>query len=312
MSKFLELQACEAFARIFGSKALFVAEAPGRVELLGNHTDYNGGLVIAAAIDRSTVVAGAPISGPERVARVYSVNLDRFETLHLDRLESGESGDWIKYVAGAVWAVQESFGPLPSGFDAVVLGDVPLGAGLSSSASVQVATALFTLQLHSQTASLVLDDEMRMRIAKLVQHAENDFVGVNSGLLDPFTSLFGAEGHAVTLDCRSLEYARLPLGKTPPAIVVCDSGTSRKLADGMYNKRRSECDGVVESFRNLGLRSERRIGSLRDLKSEDLDAAWSSLDPVGRKRARHVVTENARVEAGRWRFGKAMSSTSAA
>lgn len=285
-----------AFVKTFGGDPSLAARAPGRVELLGNHTDYNGGLVLAAAIDRQTIVVGAPLSGPEHVARICSVNLDRCETFELERLTQGDPGSWVRYVAGALWSLQTAEGSLPGGFDAMINGDVPLGAGLSSSASVQVAVLLFALAASAGEGGFELDDRRRMELAKLTQRAENEFVGVNSGLLDPFTSLFGRRDHAVLLDCRTLSYERLPLGDPPPAIVVCDSGTSRRLADGMYNRRRAECEAVVAHFRKE--RGAAAVRDLRDVSLADLELHWDRLDPIGRRRARHVLTENSRVEEG--------------
>jgi galactokinase len=173
---------------------------------------------------------------------------------------------------------------------------VPIGAGLSSSASLQAAVAMFLLRLSSRGEPQLLDDEQRMDLAKLLRRAENEFVGVAAGLLDQFSVLFGKAGHALLLDCRTLEYERLPLGDPAPAIVVCDSKTSRRLADGMYNRRRAECETVVTYFQTK--RGPRAVQQLRDVSREELESAWKDLDAVGRRRARHVLTENDRVRAG--------------
>ena len=243
-----------AFADAFGrSPALRGHARPGRVELLGNHTDYNGGLVMAAAIDRFTVVVGRPVAG--RDCRVDAVNFDGRRHLRLDHLERSDGGDWANYVRGVVWAIQEADGPrLTSGFEMAIAGDVPLGAGLSSSASLQAAVAFFLLQaglVPGRSSDLYagdLADPARMELAQILRRSENAFVGVASGLLDQFSSLFGRAGHALYLDCQTLEHERLPLGDPGPAIVVCDSKTSRRLADGMYNRRRAECETVVAYF----------------------------------------------------------------
>ncbi|MCA1685010.1 MAG: galactokinase, partial [Planctomycetia bacterium] len=195
------------------------------------------------------------------------------------------------------WALQEDRGPFASGVEAAISGDVPLGAGLSSSASLQAALAMFLLRAGVvPEGSADLDDAGRMALARVLQRSENAFVGVASGLLDQFTVLFGRAGQALTLDCRSLDFARLPLGDPAPAIVVCDSKTSRRLADGQYNRRRAECETVVSYFQNL--RGADAVRWLRDVTLDDLDSAWGALDPVGRLRARHVLTENRRVEEG--------------
>ena len=141
-----------------------------------------------------------------------------------------------------------------------------------------------------------LDDGERMTLARTLRRSENDFVGVASGLLDQFSVLFGRGDHALTLDCRSLAFERVPLGNPAPAIVVCDSKTSRRLADGMYNRRRDESERVVASFRER--KGSENIDLLRDLTLDALLDAWETLDPAGRRRARHVLTENERVRRG--------------
>jgi len=291
----LDASARGAFQEAFGDSPTASARAPARVELLGNHTDYNGGLVLAAAIDRYTAVVGRAVPGRE--ARVRSVNMEGIEAFPLDGDARGEQGSWGRYVQGVAWAVREAMGPLGSGFDVALAGDVPLGAGLSSSASLQAAMALFLLQAGLVPGrSAELDDPGRMELAGILRRSENEFVGVASGLLDQFSVLFGRAGHALTLDCLSLEYERLPLGDPAPAIVVCDSKTSRRLADGMYDRRVAECTTVVDYFR--ARRGHPAVRLLRDVTAQELTSAWDELDPVGRRRARHVLTENERVRRG--------------
>ncbi len=287
-----------AFARAFGGSPEALGRAPGRVELLGNHTDYNGGLVLAAAIDRDTVVVGR--RAPGREGRVRSANLGDGDAFSVDADGPGQGGPdaWGRYVRGVTWAIREAFGPIASGFDAALAGDVPIGAGLSSSASLQAAFALFLagsgLSRSPGGADPVAAD--RMALAQALRRSENEFVGVASGLLDQFSALFGKAGHAFVLDCLSLDHALLPLGDPAPAIVVCDSKTSRRLADGMYNRRREECERVVEYFR--ARRADAPVRLLRDVTLDGLLDAWPALDPVGRLRARHVLTENDRVARG--------------
>ncbi len=293
-------QAREAFAARFHGEPEVFGCAPGRVELLGNHTDYNGGLVMAAAIDRSTIVLGRRAEGRE--ARFFSVNFDQADSCPLDDIERTESGAWTRYARGVCWALTEWCGPLETGFEAVIVGEVPLGAGLSSSASLQAALAWFLIQLgvvpgrcrHEFTRDI--GDLHRMQLAQTLRRSENEFVGVGSGLLDQFSSLFGRADHALFLECDTLVHDRLPLGDPAPAIVVCDSRTSRRLADGMYDQRRAECDRIVEAF--SGRIAHRREFRLSWISMEQLEADWDELDPVGRKRARHVLTENERVRQG--------------
>ncbi len=289
-----------AFAARFGGEPAAMGWAPGRVELLGNHTDYNGGLVMSAAIDRATVVAGRRAEGRE--ARFVSVNLDQADAVPLDAIERTESGAWTRYVRGVCWALSQWCGPLKSGVEAVIVGDVPLGGGLSSSASLQSALAWFLIQLgvvpgrSSRAFTHDVGDLHRMELALTLRRCENEFVGVGSGLLDQFSSLFGRADHALFLDCETMAHDRLPLGKPGPAIVVCDSLTSRRLADGMYDQRRAECERVVAAFRDrIPHRGEFHLSWV---SLEQLEAAWDQLDPVGRRRARHVLSENERVRQG--------------
>ncbi|HWE37478.1 MAG TPA: galactokinase [Isosphaeraceae bacterium] len=299
MTVTLEEAARAAFRSAFDGEPTILAEAPGRVELLGNHTDHNDGLVLAAAIDLSTVVVGRPRPGP--VARVWSAIKGAGDSFDVGDIGRQPPKDWRNYHRGVCWALAGAAGPLVEGFDAAIVGDVPLGGGLSSSASLQGAMALFLLHAgllsrSEETGLDDLDDRARLALARLLRRSENEFVGVQSGPLDQFTSLFGRRDHALTLDCRSFEYERLPLGDPPPAVVVCDTKDPHELADGMYNRRRAECERAVAYFRRQ--RGADRVSSLRDVTLDDLDAARDALDPVAFRRARHVLTENARVAAG--------------
>ncbi len=299
MLKSPESIALAAFVEAFGTSPTTLARAPGRVELLGNHTDYNGGLVLAAAIDRSTVVVGRAVPGQE--AKVRSANLGGSDTFRPTGLHpSSTPGDesWGRYVRGVTWAVGEAHGAIRSGFEAALAGDVPIGAGLSSSASLQAAFALFLAGagLASIPGAGDLGGPARMTLAQTLRRSENEFVGVASGLLDQFSVLFGRANHAFTLDCLTLDHALLPLGDPAPAIVVCDSKTSRRLADGMYNVRRAECEQVVEHFRVR--RPDAPVRFLRDVTLDGLLDDWDNIDPVARLRARHILTENDRVARG--------------
>jgi galactokinase len=296
----LLVQAREAFAGRFDGEPDVFGCAPGRVELLGNHTDYNGGLVIAAAIDRTTIVVGRRADGRE--ARFLSVNFDQADACPLDAIERTEAGAWTRYARGVCWAMTQWCGPLQSGFESVIIGDIPLGTGLSSSASLQAAVAWFLIQLgvvpgrSREEFTRDIGDLHRMELAMTLRRSENEFVEVGSGLLDQFSSLFGRANHALFLDCGTLVHDRLPLGNPAPAIVVCDSKTSRRLADGMYDQRREECNRVVAAFRDrIPHHGEFQLSWV---SPEQLNADWDQLDPVGRKRARHVLSENERVRQG--------------
>ncbi len=289
-----------AFTASFGGEPAAMAAAPGRVELLGNHTDYNGGLVIAAAIDRVTVFVGRRVPGRE--ARVASVHFNTLDTFSLDDIQPTRSGAWSRYVRGVCWALTHWCGRFSCGFEAAVAGDVPLGAGLSSSASLQAACAFLMIQLGLVPGRSSGDfhggraDPLSLELAQVLRRSENEFVGVGSGLLDQFSSLFGRDGFALFLDCRTLDHDRLPLGRPAPAIVVCDSQTSRQLADGMYDRRRGECEQVVDAFKDDFPPGEAPFLSL--VPQAGLESKWEQLDPVARKRARHVLSENERVRQG--------------
>ena len=294
-------QARAAFTTHFGGEPTVAGLAPGRVELLGNHTDYNGGLVMAAAIDRYTVVAGR--SAPGRSAHIESVIFDQSDRFSLDEIERTEDGAWTRYVRGVCWALSEQAAPLASGFEASIVGDVPLGAGLSSSASLQASVARFLIELGIvagfSSDGLGADDRhdsLRMHLAHVLRRSENEFVGVGSGLLDQFASLFGRANHALFLDCETLFYERVSMGTPTPAIIVCDSKTSRRLADGMYDTRRAETERVTAFFRDRF--HHQGSSRLSSLTLEQLATHWDELDPVGRKRARHVLNENVRVRKG--------------
>ena len=311
-----EEQAIEAFRARFGGEPAVLGRAPGRVELLGNHTDHNSGLVLAVAIDRFTAVAGRATK--ELSARLYSTHSNAEESFQHNQSIPGKPGSWGQYVRGVFWAMREAWGDYSEGIEASIAGDIPIGAGLSSSASLQAALALFLLRAGVvPEASASLDDDARLTLARVLQRSENVFVEVSSGLLDQFSVLFGRAGEALMLDCRSLAFERLPLGFPSPAIVVCDSKTSRRLADGMYNRRRAECEAVVIHFQKK--RGVDAVTTLRDISLDDLDYEWSRLDPTDRLRARHVLTENARVEQGAEalrsgdmaRFGRLMSASHA-
>ncbi len=289
--------ACSSFQEVFGRAPRSFGRAPARVELLGNHTDYNGGLVMAAAVDRETIVVGERTSG--RIARVHAAHFGVIDEFSLDAIERGAPGGWERYVRGVCWALAEAHGTLAGGFDAVIVGDVPLGAGLSSSASLQAALGLFLVHegvVGAPSPAELGHDDARLTLARVLNRSENHFVGVGSGLLDQFSCLFGRGGHAIYLDCASLAFDRVPLGRPGPAIVVCDSRTSRRLADGKYDERKGECDRAAAVLRGVFQRDER--ASLSTFSRAELEHAWNSIDGTARKRARHVITENERVRKG--------------
>jgi galactokinase len=263
-----------AFERQFGRPPQLIAEAPGRVNLIGEHTDYNGGFVLPAAIDRTVGVALS--QRDDDVIRAYSLDYDQCDEFPAGRVRRfAGSGGWRDYLRGVVWALADSQYAI-TGADVAITGDVPKGAGLSSSAAIEIALA----GALTTAAGITID---RKLLAVLCQRAENFFVRVQSGIMDQYASALGQAGHALLIDCRSLDAEPVPL---PPgvAIVVIDSKVARRLAETPYNSRREECS---QAARALGL------DSLRDATPDMLSRLSGDL----LNRARHIVTENARVLA---------------
>ncbi len=262
----IEERAATAYTERYGDEPELVASAPGRINLIGEHTDYNGGFVLPCAVGRRVAVAMGR-GGDE----LYSTNFDE------SRPRGGEKdSSWSVYPRGVAWAIGEAGGELGD-FRAAFAGDVPLGAGLSSSAAIEAATALALDRLFA----LGMD---RKELAVLCQRAENEFVGVQSGIMDQYASLLCEEGSALLVDCRSLEAEKVPLDlqKASLTLLVCDTRVERGLADTGYNDRRATCERAALA---LG------VEQLRDVREGDL----SRLSGDELKRARHIVSENARV-----------------
>jgi galactokinase len=268
-----EARVLKAFRERFGEGAKLLARAPGRVNLLGEHTDYNDGFVLPMAIDRSAYIALRPRDDRKVVLR--SLDFDQESEFDLANLVKGQG--WAEYVKGMAWSLQDA-GLTLRGFDGVMAGDVPIGAGLSSSAALEVASARAFQAISESRWDAVAS-------AKWAQRAENKWVGVNCGIMDQMISAAGQEGHALMIDCRDLSMKAVPL---PPktVVVVLDTSTRRGLQDSAYNERRSQCEKAAKM---LGKKS------LRDVSKAELTRRWDSMPDVTRRRAHHVVTENARV-----------------
>ncbi len=263
----------------FGGRPEQVWLAPGRANLIGEHTDYNQGWVLPFALDLGvTVAAGRRGDGLLAIRSRQAPGAPA--DLPLAALAPGAVTGWAAYPAGVAWALREAGHPLAGGASLAVDSDLPQGAGLSSSAALECAAALALDGLHGL-------DLPRPQLATLAQHAENDFVGVPSGIMDQSASLLGRAGHALLLDCRTGVTADVPLDPAAAglALLIFDTGARHALGDGRYAQRRSECEQAAAL---LG------VGSLRDVTSP---AEVGRLDdPVLRRRARHVVTENGRVK----------------
>lgn len=274
-------QARNVFRQKFGYEPLAAGMAPGRVELLGNHTDYNEGFVLPCAIDHGIVAIGGAREAP--VARVASLERGSVVTFDPSAPAKDNEARWADYVKGVVSELNQ-IGATIGGFDAVIVSDLPVGAGVSSSAALEVATAQLLLTLYPHRISMDA-----MGLAQLCRRAENDFVGAPTGLLDQFSSIFGQSGHALLLDCRSLEHRALALPQSRAAVLIADSGVKHALAaGGGYAERRAECEAAARFF---------NVPFLRDVTPAMIDGA-DDLDPTLRRRARHIVYENVRVQMG--------------
>lgn len=260
-----------------------IIRAPGRINLIGEHTDYNGGFVLPVAVDRAAWVAVGKRDLPEAVIRALDMGSDEI-VFPVNRV-AASAGGWGDYPRAIIWAFLER-DLQPVGLDAVLASDVPVGAGMSSSAAVEMAFAYAWNVLS-------IFDWPREALASLAQRAENAYVGVNCGIMDQMISACGCAGHAMLLDTRSLEHSFIPL-PSEIAIIVADSRVRRSLAGSEYNVRRAQCEQAVRLLREAGLSD---IEALRDVNSEQLNQHAAVLSPVVLRRARHVVTENARVHA---------------
>jgi galactokinase len=255
-----------------------VFQAPGRVNLIGDHTDYNDGFVLPAAIDRQIVVAATPRR--DSLVNIYALDFDQWDHFDLQNeiARMGENS-WGNYIRGMAWSLLRE-GCRLRGMDAAVAGNIPIGAGLSSSAAIEVAAGYAMLQLS--------DNELdRTSLALAAQKAESEFVGMRCGIMDQYISCLGRQNHALLIDCRDLGYRCLPLPSSA-RIVIVDSGVHRGLVDMAYNARRLECEAAAAHF---------GVCALRDVNWQAFKDRAHELDPTVGRRARHVITENDRTAA---------------
>jgi galactokinase len=272
----------ELFRERFDSEPTAVAIGPGRVNLIGEHTDYNDGFVLPVALKRDVRIVFRPRA--DRHVRIYSAEYDGLFEFDLNSTSYDKQVLWANYMQGVAWALQEA-GLTLIGIDGVVSGNVPKASGLSSSAALEIATA--TAFLYAANA---LDKLTGPQVAKVAQRAENEFVGVNCGIMDQFISMLGKEGHALLIDCRSLDYELIPVPENA-SLVIGNTKASRSLAGSAYNERRRECEEGVAILQTV----LPGIQALRDVSSAQLEAHKELLSPVVYRRCRHVVTENERV-----------------
>jgi galactokinase len=262
-----------AFFATFGTPPSFLVRSPGRVNLIGEHTDYNDGFVLPMAIDRAVWIALRPRS--DNQVHIRSLDFDQGGQFDLDSFQHAGEG-WLEYIKGTAWALEDA-GYSLAGWEGVFAGDVPIGAGLSSSAALEMATA----RAFTAISDLAWDPA---RMALLGQKAENDWVGLNCGIMDQMISARGRAGHAVLIDCRSLETTAVPL---PPdsTVVVMDTATRRGLVGSAYNERRAQCEAAAAFF---------DVPALRDVSLSEFERRGGELEPLIRKRAQHVISENER------------------
>jgi len=270
----------ELNSRIENSSRVRLFRAPGRVNLIGEHTDYNDGFVMPAAIDLCTWVKASPRT--DRMVSVFSETFGERIEFNLDDPGLAARDHWSDYVAGVAVNLERA-GWKPRGANLNICGTIPIGAGLSSSAAIEVATGLALLANSAHAVDCV-------ELAKLCQHAENEFVGIRCGIMDQFVSCHGREGKALLLDCRSLEFQYLPIN-SDVRLVICNTMVKHELAASEYNQRRAECEAGVQ---HLAQRI-RGVRALRDVTERDLELHGTRLPEPVYRRCRHVISENTRV-----------------
>lgn len=276
----------QRYTELYGVSPEFIVRAPGRVNLIGEHTDYNDGFVFPAAIDKDVMVA-AGLRNDDQM-RVFAINFNQSSTFTLEGVQPATDGRerWSNYLRAMAWVFHEE-GFAARGMNIALLGNVPLGAGLSSSAAMLVACGMTLASANGL-------DINQVRLALLAQRAEHEFVGVNVGIMDQFISALGQKDHALLIDTRALTYQAVPLPKSGVSIVIADTNKKRGLVDSEYNTRRAECEQAVAMLK-VDLPS---ILALRDVSVVQLEKFGASLPDVARMRARHVVSEDARTLEG--------------
>lgn len=269
------------FEKLFGKKPLII-RSPGRVNLIGEHTDYNEGFVLPAAIDKSIYFAIHPLRGKN--AYLYAADMN--ESCEFDIDDIGKSDkQWANYLIGIVDQIKKRDKEI-RGFECVFGGDIPIGAGLSSSAAIEAGLAFALNELFE----LEIDN---LDLVKLSQKAENEFVGVQCGIMDQFINIFGKENNVLKLDCRSLDYEYYPFRNENLKIVLCDTQIKHSLASSEYNLRRRQCEEGVINLRQF----DNSLKSLRDVKPDFLNEHRADLDPVVFRRCEYVIKENERVKS---------------
>ncbi len=275
----------QIFKRHFNCEHTASAYAPGRVEVLGNHTDYNEGYVLSAAIDYGTFFLVSPSS--DSTCRLVAGDLDEMVFFDAASPAAVIEGTWANYVIGVFASLKER-GSISHGFNGVLLGNIPLGAGLSSSAALEVASGLALAKLYDITVS-------SLDMAKIGQKAEHTYAGVKCGLMDQISSIFGKENSLVMSDFRSLEVETVPVG-TDACFLMCNTHAKHALVDGEYNERREKCEAAAEFFK---AKLDHSVTALRDVSWAEWEQWQREMDDTTARRAAHPIGENERVIAGR-------------
>ncbi|MCL9969928.1 galactokinase [Anoxybacillus kestanbolensis] len=272
------------FIQLFGQgeREAFTFFAPGRVNLIGEHTDYNGGYVLPCSLHIGTYVVAR--LNDDGMIRLYSKNFhdDGIVSIRKDELAYDDSHGWANYPKGIIRALMPK--DVQNGIDVLYYGNIPNGAGLSSSASIELVTAVMLNHLFQ------LNIEM-LELVKISQQVENEYIGVNCGIMDQFAVGMGKAGHALLLDCQTLQYEYLPLSLEDCSIVIANTNKKRGLADSAYNERRATCEQALAKLQHYV-----RIHSLGDLTTEQFHQYAHVLSPIEQKRVRHVVSENERTK----------------
>jgi galactokinase len=269
----LKQRVVQEFRKRFAAQPSYVVRAPGRVNLIGEHTDYSDGFVLPMAIDRAVWIA----LRPRNDGRVIGYSLDLRQTVDFSTRSDPDAGSgWGEYVKGVAWALAAA-GFRLEGWEGVVTGDVPIGAGLSSSAALEMAS----IRAFAATSGFAWD---AVRMAQIGQRAENEWVGIKCGIMDQLISAAGLAGHALLIDCRTLDIEPVPL-PGDVAVAILDTTTRRGLVDSVYNQRRTQCETAARFF---------GVPALRDVTVGAFGAGAGRLDDTTRRRARHVVSENDR------------------
>ena len=277
-------EAAEKFKEHYGRSHTIAAYAPGRVEVIGNHTDYNEGFVLSAAIDLGTFFLAAPTEAED--CRLTAGDVDEETLFAVSLISPSEKHGWSNYVRGVLAGLQKH-GAITSGFDGLFLGNIPLGAGLSSSAALEMSSGLALNSLYG----IEMED---LELARIGQAAENEYAGVKCGLLDQVSSLFGKEKALVMTDFRSLQVRHVPLGDDA-CLLMCNTRAKHALVDGEYNDRREKCEEAARFFASV---LDHPVAALRDVSMEEWEQYSPQMTAAAARRAAHPIGEDERVLKG--------------